>query len=356
MSRSASTGVSAGHLDAYRTTGSSPTNAPPLPTLHLLGPGAVGREVLRALDPTRVRLVAVSDRSGTLYHPDGLQPTAVADLKERHSLGAVAGASHTEAHRLLPRIGADVVIDATATDPDRPRWHAALALGVVARRRGLLLAAKDALAARAPQWLAPRLADRLGINAALGGTGRLYQEELPRLRARTRRVALAGNASTTVVLEAMEAGATLEEGITRARGLGLLEEDPTADLKGRDAAVKLAVVIGGLTGRAVDPAAIPAQDLRDLDPDEVRHNARLGRTTRLVARRTEGGVLGVAYESLPRTSPLAVPRDRVAYVYESDDGRRRLHLGHGLGAAGTARALLADLARILATRAAGRWT
>lgn len=342
-------------LDAFRTTGPSPTSQPGLITVHLLGAGGVGCELLRRLDPQRYALVAVSDRSGTLHDPAGLDPDRVADWKETHgSLGKVPGASRTQAHRLLGRIPAELVVDATSTEPDRDEWIAALDLAVVARGRALVLAAKDAAAARAHQWLREELSNRIGVNAVLGGTGHLLQAELPLLRSTTRSLALAGNASTTTILEAIEDGASLDEGIERAARLGLLESDPSLDLRGHDAAVKLAVVTGAILGYRVTLADIATTDLRTLDAAEIRTRSARGLTTRLVARLGETGELTVSYEAVPRTSPLAAPSDRVVYLYEAAAGERRLHVGHGLGAAGTARALLHDIERIGAAIVARR--
>lgn len=355
MPRSTASARTRARLDAYRTTGPSPTDDPTLVTLHLLGPGAVGREVLRGLDPGRFRVLAVSDRSGTLHHPDGLDVGRVlgargrvdgAGGETRGGLGDIDGALEAPAYRWLTHVGADVVVDTSATLPDRPLWHAALDLGVVARGRALVLAAKDALAARAPAWLDPALAGRIGVDAVLGGTGRLLQEELPELRRHTRSLALAGNATTTTILEALEVGATLDEGLGRARRAGLLEADPDLDLRGLDAAVKLAVVAGALLGRVVPAADVPPVDLRALDPDELRGRARRGWTTRLVGRLSPEGEATLAFEGVPRTSPLAVPADRVVYEYLQDDGRRRVHIGRGLGARGTARAVLGDVGRV----------
>ena len=64
-------------LDAFHTTGSSPT-------VHLLGPGNVGRALLGLLlDAGGHRLVGVTDRSGTVHDPDGLRAERVIDVKER---------------------------------------------------------------------------------------------------------------------------------------------------------------------------------------------------------------------------------------------------------------------------------
>src|SRR5690606_15603850 len=98
--------------------------------------------------------------------------------------------------------------------------------------------------------------------------------ELPELRQRTRAIAIVGNASTTTMIDAIERGLTLEEGIDDARRLGFLEPDAELDLRGADAAVKLAIVAGIVTGRRIDPRTIVAEDIRSLDVHTIRARPR----------------------------------------------------------------------------------
>ena len=70
-----------------------------------------------------------------------------------------------------------------------------------------------------------------------------------------------------------------------------------------------------------------------------------------MARARPGGTLALAYEELPRTSPLSTPLDRVAYGYCLDSGSLRVHSGLGLGPVETARALLEDVVALVATEA-----
>ncbi|HSM06220.1 MAG TPA: hypothetical protein VK858_16490 [Longimicrobiales bacterium] len=329
--------VTAGPLEAYCTSGSSPG----VTSLHLVGPGRVGRALLRCLAGGPVRLVAVSDSRGTLRSPGGLDPRRTAELKER--TGRVAPERRALSPALLRAVGADLVVDATATALHRTDWYDLLEQGVLDRGATLVLAAKDGLRARAERWTAPPLAGRVRFNAVLGGAGEDLRAELPELRSRAHTVAIGGNASTTAIVRAVEAGGSLEDGIAAAGEAGLLEADPELDLRGVDAAVKLAIVAGAVWGRSVEPATIPCDDIRDVDPEILRERARRGRTTRLIGRRDPTGRLSVRYEEVARGSLLDVPSDRVAYLYGLREGGERLHVGDGLGPDGTARALLRDV-------------
>ena len=339
-----------GHVEAFRSTGSSP-GPDTRPTLHLIGPGAVGRHLLRRLDPASVRLVAVTDSRGTLFSPYGLTPPRAAEVKER--TGSVAPSRSALDIAMLESIGADIVVDATATQPGREAWYDLLQVGVIERGSHLILAAKDALCARVGRWTGVDH-DLVRYNAVLGGAGDRLHAELDELRGSFRSIAVAGNATTTTIIGVIEDGGTLEQGIEAAREAELLETDPELDFRGVDAALKLAIVAGALLGRPVDPNAIPADDIRDLDLDAVRTRPSHGCTTRLVGRLQPDGALEVRYEEVAHASPLDVPVDRVAYLYHTANGDARLHVGDGLGAERTAIAALRDIDEVVALRAAHR--
>ncbi len=317
--------------------------------LHLLGIGQVGRALLGLLGESDPLVVAATDTSGTVHDPAGLDLRDVARWKaegrplatHRRALSAVV--STLDALRL---VGAEVVVDATATRFDRPEWADALDALVVRPGRKLVLAAKDAPARNAYRWLRPGAESSVGINATLGGAGAALGEDIAELRDSCVDVALAGNGSTTVILQVMEAGGSFEEGAAEAGRRGLLEADAELDFRGADAAVKLAVVAQALWGRSVPPADIPSEDIRHLDASVVRARALSGRTTRLVGRGRADGTLSVGYEELAVGDPLAVPPDRAVYAYRSHAGALRVHLGAGMGPQETARALLADIRRI----------
>src|SRR5690606_30898399 len=137
-------------------------------------------------------------------------------------------------------------------------------------------------------------------------------------------------------------GGTLAEGIEEAHQRGYLEADPELDLRGRDAAVKLAIVAGALRGERIDAAAIVCEDIRSLDPEVIRARVARGATTRLVARATPPGV-HAGYEEADRASALASPVGRVVYRCGLSRNGPRLRIGGGLGAAAPADAVWVDV-------------
>jgi homoserine dehydrogenase len=290
-----------------------------------------------------MRLLAVSDSTGTLWKSRGLEPRAVAGFKARGgSLARHHDGLAISTEDGLALVGADLVIDATPTDLARPEIAVRRCRSILDRGARLALAAKDALCFAGEDLLSDSHLPRVGLNAVLGGTGAHLAAELGDLRGHCTEVEIVGNASTTALIEEIEAGRSLDEGIASATRRGLLETDPTQDLDGSDAAVKLAIVARALWGFELSPADLPKMDLQALDPARLRERRARRSTTRLIGRARRDGSFHLAYEEIPRGSHLAVPSDRVVYAYKTGRGLR-VHVGSGLGPEGTADALLADV-------------
>jgi homoserine dehydrogenase len=334
--------------DAFRSSGQSPG----VRTVHLVGCGHVGRSFLGQLAAASLpaRVVAVSDSTATVFDRSGLQLDAIAAHKRSGApLARWPRAEAVPTELAIRVVAADVVVDATpSTVADTA---AAVARGRAALRHGafLVLSGKNALAAAAAEWLLGSSRGRVGVHAVLGGAGQALVRELDELRARCTGIAAVGNVTTTVIVDAIERGASLDEGIAAARARGLLEPDPTLDLDGSDAATKLRAVWTAVFGQpgnapgAAPPAAhhVVRDDVRALDVALLRERAARGATTRLVARGGRAGGLRVRFEEVARSSPLAAPPDRVVYGYALPDGLR-LHVGDAVGFDRTAAALLAD--------------
>jgi homoserine dehydrogenase len=323
-----------------RTTGN--LSSGPSPTLHLLGAGKVGQAFLRLLASTRLVLVAATDSSATRHDAEGLSPLELLAAKAGGAFAALPGAERVPLPLVASLSRAEIVVDALPSSGD-PAASVARCRAALRAGKKVVLASKDALARAADELLDFGGGGRVGINAALGGTGRALTAELPELRTRCREVALVGNASTTALVQALEEGLTLEDGIARCQALQVLEPDPTLDLDGTDAATKLAIVARALFGTALAPWEVARDDARLLDPELLRWRKQRGHTTRLVARVTREGKASVAFEDLPPGSVLRVPHDRVVYSYLLDDRATRVHVGSGVGAEATARALLQDV-------------
>ena len=127
--------------------------------------------------------------------------------------------------------------------------------------------------------------------------------------------------TATVVLEAIERGGTLHDGIREARSLGIAEEDPIYDLDGRDSAVKLCALSNVVLERALRPAQVQTEGIRGLQPSVIRSAVGEGRPIRLVGRvevTADGVSARVAPEGVAATHPFAVSGSTLVTHYDAD--------------------------------------
>lgn len=156
------------------------------------------------------------------------------------------------------------------------------------------------------------------------------------------------NGTTNHVLHRMEDGLEREEALEEAQALGFAELDPSADVEGRDAAAKLAILATIAFDRTialpeVRTAGIERVDRRDL----VRARSR-GYALRLVAEAWPAGE-----EIVARVAPRWVPIDHPLIVVtgvanglliEAELAGRIFIHGPGAGGEATASAVLRDIA------------
>lgn len=135
----------------------------------------------------------------------------------------------------------------------------------------------------------------------------LFREGLPLARVSGFRGIL--NSTTNVILAHMEAGASLEEGIRRAQELGLTETDPSADIDGWDAAVKVAALTTVIMDYPIALEAVAREGIRGLSGEAVRAARMAATPYKLVCWASRQGKTvraGVSPRRLPLSDPLAL--------------------------------------------------
>ena len=126
--------------------------------------------------------------------------------------------------------------------------------------------------------------------------------------------------TATVVLEAVERGATFDEGVREAQALGIAETDPSHDIDGWDSAVKLCALSNVILERSIRPSDVERHGLRSVDATNVRDARRRGTPFRLVGRVRvvhDGVVARVAPEEVSPESPLSVSGTTLVTHYET---------------------------------------
>jgi homoserine dehydrogenase len=90
------------------------------------------------------------------------------------------------------------------------------------------------------------------------------------------------NSTTNLILTRMEAGETQEEAITYAQSIGIAESDPSGDVDGWDAAVKVAALATVLMNIPLLPEQVDRTGIRGLTPDLIQDAAAQGKRWKLV--------------------------------------------------------------------------
>ncbi len=173
----------------------------------------------------------------------------------------------------------------------------------------------------------------------------LFREALPAIELRGFRGVI--NSTTTVILEAMQTGASLQEAIIEAQRLGVAETDPSADIDGIDAAVKVVEVVNVLMKGNLKLADVSRLGIRGITPAQLREAHQTGEAWRLVsrARRQPDGsiVASVAPERLKVDDPLAhVHGTSLLIAFETDIFKELIISERDPGPEATAYGMLAD--------------
>lgn len=326
--------------------------------LCILGFGNVGRALTvllaRKADELRTRYSIdyritgiASRRIGWLAAPDGLDVSAIlAGGKPANLVPAL------NVREWLAAARADVMFELSSLDPltGQPAidyLRAALEHGAhaITANKGPIVHGYHAL-----RDLAIKKGKHFLFESTVGGgmpVFSLFREALPA----TRLVRFRGlfNSTTSTILEMMETGASLEDGIKRAQELGITETDPSADIDGWDATVKVCALATVLMDYPLKPDDVEREGIRGLSGEQVRAARTEGKKYRLVASAERASASGPV---VARVRPMLLePGDPLAIVsgpalvtqFQTDIFQDGLTLiDHGGSLEATAYSVLAD--------------
>jgi homoserine dehydrogenase len=153
------------------------------------------------------------------------------------------------------------------------------------------------------------------------------------------------NGTCNFILTRMEdEGLTYDQALAEAREMGYAEADPTYDVKGIDAALKLVILANTVwdLGVTLDDVEITGIDL--ITPEAIRLACDRETTIRLIAEAIpEKGLLRVSPRIIPQGHPLLVEGTLNAVTLHTDLAGELTFIGKGAGSVETASAVIGDL-------------
>ena len=263
-----------------------------------LGFGNVGRALVRILEAKKREL---RERYGIRYRITGIASRRLGWIADPAGLNVAtlhAAGQGTRPRRLMARsprnvrewLGAAkaaVLFESTSLNrrdgqPAISHIRAALSSGAhaITANKGAIVFAYEQLT---------RLARRKGKRFLFESTVMdgapifsLFRESLPAIELHSFRGIL--NSTSNFVLGQIEAGLDLEHAVKLAQQLGVAETDPSDDLDGWDAAVKVAALSTVLFGVPLKLGKISRAGIRELDPAAIYAARVEGRPYKLVCR------------------------------------------------------------------------
>jgi len=291
-------------------------------------------------------------RHGAVIDPAGIDLyKALAEASTEFS-GGLFGKDHPDTLSFIAACPADALLENSPVDP-RTGEPAAEHLRAALRRGMHAITANKGPVVFAHRELSKMAAEKgkrfLFESSVMDGAPifSLFRETLPVAELRGFTGIL--NSCTNYILGLLEQGESLEEAIKKAQSIGIAETDPTADLDGWDAAVKVAALCNVLMGAEITPLDIHRTGIRSLSAEEVRAARARGERWKLICRAgKENGCLvtSIHPELVDPSSPFFTVEGTSSMVkFETDvlPGLGILEMNPGPET--TAFGLLADLIR-----------
>ena len=265
--------------------------------LALLGFGNVGRATAALLLRKQAELKAVYDITfsvsgiATGSHGRAINPGGL-DLRE--VLDAVQKGEGLERFSLIPSLdqfdfikkcGADVLFESSPVnylsgEPAIGYIRCALESGMhaVTANKGPVVHAWHELKALAKSKGRQFLHEATVMDGA--PIFSLFRAALPAARLNSFQAIL--NSTTNMILLRMESGESLDEAVKYAQKIGIAETDPSGDVDGWDAAIKIAALATVLMDQPVKPAEIERTGIRGITPAMIQAASLDGKRYKLI--------------------------------------------------------------------------
>jgi homoserine dehydrogenase len=313
----------------------------------LIGLGSVGRGVAEMLAKKDLGLVltGIADSKSAFMDPAGIDIARVLAMKKKNGW---CGDQHLTAEDVIKKADYDALIEVTPTNALSGEPAIGYIKAALNRKKHVVTSNKGpiALASKELRAMAKKKGVALRYEATVAGAIPVMHT-LEHGLAGNEILALYGvlNGTCNFILTRMAAeGLTYEQALMEAREMGYAEADPTYDVQGIDAAIKLVILANTIWDNGVKLDDVDRTGIDLLTPDALRLADEEGCTIRLIAEANpKKHLLRVAPRILDKNHPLVFEGTLNALTLETDMAKEITLIGRGAGSVETASAIIGDL-------------
>ncbi|MGE5462268.1 MAG: hypothetical protein ACM3PS_02880 [Syntrophothermus sp.] len=290
--------------------------------LSFIGFGNVARSLARLLERKREVLEQMYDitysvtgiatgKHGFAVNPDGLDVSKAIELVESgQSISSLSTMDIADSISVIQNAQADIMFENSPVNtqtgqPALDHIRLALNLGqhaITANKGPVVHGFRELMELAASQGKTFRFE-----STVLGGSPvfSVFRESFPLAELVSFKGIL--NATTNIILSRMENGESYEDAVQYCQSIGVAETDPTNDVDGWDAAIKVAALVTVLMNTPLTPQEVNPTGIRGITPEMIAQAKAEGRRYKLVCAVEKMGEqiqARVAPELLDASSPL----------------------------------------------------
>lgn len=313
----------------------------------LIGLGSVGRGVagMIAKKDLGITITGIADSRSGLIDAGGVD---IPDLLARKKESGFCGDRAISSADVVKKADYDALIEVTPTDALSGEPATGYIRSALSRKKHVVTSNKGpiSLSLKELRMAARENGVALRYEATVAGAIPIMHTLEDGL-AGNEILALYGvlNGTCNFILTRMAAeGLTYEQALMEAREMGYAEADPTYDVQGIDAAIKLVILANTIWGNGVKLDDVDRTGIDLLTADALRLAEDEGCTIRLIAEAIpRKKILRVSPRIIGKNHPLVVDGTLNALTLETDMAREITLIGRGAGSVETASAIIGDL-------------
>jgi homoserine dehydrogenase len=176
----------------------------------------------------------------------------------------------------------------------------------------------------------------------------------------TQIIGILNGTSNYILTRMSEEALSFDSALLEAKRLGFAEPDPSADIRGFDAAAKLAILSTLASKRSINFASVETRGIDQIEEFDIRTARALGYEVKLIGlaklneANDESWWAGVFPAFVARSHPLSAVRDTFnAVCLSATDAGELMLSGRGAGPRETASAIIGDLALVVRNKFLG---